>query len=128
MVTKFKKFKKRNFHQTVFFSTLIGLLVLLAIGFLVFSNLRISQKRAELISQIEILTEKIQALKERNQELEAEISQTSEKSYLEKVARDQLGLRQPGEEVVAIINEKKKEKEIKAKNSFLEKILEKLKF
>lgn len=126
MISRTKRFKKGSSLQTIFFSTLIGMIFLVTIGFLIFSNFKISQKRAELISQIEILTEKIQALKERNQELEAEISQTSEKSYLEKVARNQLGLQQPGEEVVAIIKEKKEEKEIKEEKSFWQKFLEKM--
>lgn len=128
MVTKFKKSKKGS-RQTIFFSTLLGILILIVIGFLVVSNWKINQKRTELSSRIEALRKEIQILEEKKQELEAGISQAGKEEYLEEVAREQLGLKKPGEEVVMVLpsEETKEEKPVEEK-SFLEKILEKLKF
>ncbi len=116
MVAKAKKIKSS--HHTLFFLTLIGCLVLLAIGFLIFSNLKISQRRTELITRIEALKKEIQILEEKNQQLQAEISKAGTKNYLEKVAREQFGLKYPGEEVVVITKEKEEKPEIKEEKSF----------
>ena len=111
MIAKSRKFKKGS-RQTIFLSTLIGCLVIFTIGFLVFSNLKISQKRAEYKAQIEALQEKIQILKEKNEELKTGISQAGSKEHLEKVALEQLGLKPPGTEVVVITKEKEEEKKV----------------
>jgi len=102
MVTKFKRFKKGESHQSIFFSTFLGILVLIVIGFLVASNWKISQKRTELTTGIETLEKEIQILEERKQELEAGISQAGTEDYLEKEFREKLGLKKPGEEVVVV--------------------------
>ena len=119
MIQKSKKFKKASSDQGIFFSILIGILVLLGIGFLIFSNFKISQRRAELTSRIEALKKEIQILEEKNQQLQTKISQVKTKDYLEKVAREQFGLQYPGEEVVVITNEKEEKKEIKEGKNLL---------
>ncbi|MDI6591739.1 MAG: septum formation initiator family protein [Patescibacteria group bacterium] len=124
MIQKTKRIKKENSCQTIF-STLIGCLLVIIIGFLIFSNLKISQKRSELIAQIETLKKEIQILEEKNQRLKEKISQARTESYLEKVAREQLDLKKPGEEVVVI--KKEKGKETKEEKSFWQRLLEKLK-
>lgn len=126
MITKTKKFKKGT-RQTIFFSTLIGFLVLLIVGFLIFSNLKISQRRAELTSRIEALKKEIQTLEEKNQQLRAGISQVETESYLEKEARERLGLKKPGEEVVVVLPPEEEEVK-KEEKSFWQKILEKIGF
>jgi len=110
MLTKFKKSKKGS-HQTIFFSIFLGILTLVIIGFLVISNWKINQKRAELNSQIESLKKEIQTLEEKKQQLEAGISQTGKEEYLEEAAREQLGLKKPGEEVVTVLPPEKTEEE-----------------
>lgn len=117
MLAKFRKTKK-SFWQAVFFPTLTGLLTLLVIGFLIFSSLKINKKRTELIQRIEILKREIQILEEKNKQLRAGISQAETEDYLEEVAKEQLGLKKPGEEVVAFIKEKEEKKEEKEEKSF----------
>lgn len=140
MVTQFKKSKKGETRQTIFFSIFLGCLILIVIGFLVISNWKINQKRVELRSQIEALRKEIQILEEKKQELEAGISQTKGEEYLEKEAREKLGLKKPGEEVVAILPPEKNEEDYNPPTTrpwkkfgeeainLIEKILEKLKF
>ena len=123
MVAKAKKIKSSH---TIFFSTLIGILTLLVIGFLIFSNLKISQKRAELTSRIETLKKEIQILEEKNQELRASLTQTESESYWEEKIREQ-GYKKPGEEQVVVLPpEKSQEQEVKEQKNFWQKFLEKL--
>ena len=60
-------------------------------------------------ARIESLRKEIQILEEKNKELKEEISQSGSEEYLEKVAREQLGLKAPGEEVIVINKEEKEE-------------------
>ena len=103
MIAKFKKMKRSESWQSIIFSVLFGVLILLIIGFLVASNFKINKKRAELNSQVEYLKTEIRALEEEQQQLQAKISQSSEEDHLEKEARESFNLKKPGEEVVTIL-------------------------
>jgi len=93
------------------------------------SSFKISQRRNILISQIEILQKEIQILEEKNKNLKSEISQSQSESFLEKEARERLGLKKPGEEVVAIKKIEGEEPEkIEEEKSFWQKVLEFFKF
>jgi len=124
MVAKFKKNRKRKSSRNIFFSILLGVLLLLFIGFLVVTNLKISRRRAELTAKIAVLKEKIQILEQKKEELKENISQAGSEEYLERVAREELGLKASGEEVVVITKEDGgEEKELEEeKKSWWEKI------
>jgi len=128
MITK--RHKKGKPYQTILFSLFSAILIFGVIGFLIYSNLKTYQQRRELNLRIESLKAEISALQEKKQELEASASKLGEEEYLEKVAREQLNLQKPGEEVVTILSpeEEEKEKEQEEKKSFWQKILEKLSF
>jgi cell division protein FtsL len=125
MITKIKKNKSKS--QFLFFSFLFGFLFLLIISFLIFSNLNLHSRRVELIERIEILRNEIQILKEKNQKLQSEIKRAEQKDFLEEKAREELGLKRPGEEVVVILSPSK-EKEKPVEKNFWEIILEKFGF
>jgi cell division protein FtsL len=120
MVAKFKKNKRGSFRKDIFFSALLGILLLFVAGFLIFTNLKINQRRQKLISQIEALSKEIQFLEGENEKLKENISQAGSKEFLEEVAREQLGFKKPGEEVVVVTkeedNEEKKEEEREEEN------------
>jgi len=120
MITKTRK--KRS-YQSLLASIFIGILTLGLIGFLVVSNWRINQRKSELMSRIESLKNEIQTLEEEKAKLQAKIDYIP----LEEGARDKLGLKKPGEEVVSIKQEQNEE-EVKQeeKKSFWQKIWEKL--
>lgn len=82
---------------------ILGILVFALIGFLAVSNLRINKKRTELQSQIERLETEIKTLEEKKEKLQAGISAGESESFLEKEAREKLGLKKPGEEVVVVM-------------------------
>lgn len=126
MITKKEKIRKREFRQNLFFSILIGIFLLGAVSFLVISNLRINQKRAELIDRIENLRAEIQALEGGNQQLKAGLIQTESETYWEGRAREQ-GYKKPGEESVVVLPPEDKGQELTEEEEGLwNKILEKL--
>ena len=124
-----KKRKKKKSFREIFTPILFGLIFLAFIVFLGVSSFKISQRRNILISQIEILQKEIQILEEKNKNLKSEISQSQSESFLEKEARERLGLKKPGEEVVAIKKIEGEEPEkIEEEKSFWQKVLEFFKF
>ena len=127
MVAKIKRIEKGS-RKNILSPVLIIISILAVIGFLIFSNLRISQRRAELRSQVEAIEKKIQLLEEKNQELRAGIIKTQSESYWEEKIREQ-GYKKPGEEQVVVLPpEESKEKETKAEKSFWQKFLDQLGF
>ena len=105
MIAKFRKKKKRSSWKSIFFSMFFILLSIFVIGFLFITNWRIKQRRVELTDRIETLKQEVAILEEKNQEIKERISQSGKEEYLEQVARDQLSLKAPGEEVVVIKKE-----------------------
>lgn len=129
MIPYFKKSKKKTSFQPLFFYSILGIMVLIIVGFLIDSNLKINKKRKELLGQINYLKKEIQVLEEKKQKLKAGILKQGTEDYLEKEAREKLGLKKPGEEVVVVLPPKEnQEKQAKEKKNFWEKLLEKLKF
>ncbi len=122
-----RKNKKRGSHQTIFLAVLIGLLLFSAVGFLIFSNLRIAQKRAELSTKIENLEGEIQTLKLRKAQLEAGISQTETNDYWEGKVREQ-GYKKSGEEQIVIVPQGEGEIQEKQEKNFWQKFLDKFGF
>jgi len=84
------------------FSSLLALFLLLIAGFLVFSNLKINQKRAELKNRIEELRKEVELLEKRNEELKSGIFQTESDAYWEAKLYEQ-GYKKPGEEAIVVL-------------------------
>ena len=102
MVAKFRK-NKRSFGGSWFFPVFLAALLLVIIGFLAVSNFKIIQKRSELNEQEEYLREQLRILEERNDLLQAQVSDSADEDYLETEARERFNLRKPGESVVTIL-------------------------
>jgi len=129
MIAKFKRNKKRNSKKDIFFSISLGILLILVISFLVVTNRKISQRRAELTARITALKQETGILEQKNKELKEKISEVGSEEYLEKTARDQLNMKAPGEEVIVITEEEgnKEEEEIEEEKNWLEKKWEEIK-
>lgn len=78
------------------------LIVLLGL-FLIFYNLRIYQKRAELQERVHELQGQIQELSQREQQLQRQLELSATAEYQEQVLREQGLYQKPGEEVVTIV-------------------------
>jgi cell division protein FtsL len=97
-----KKRKNKKESQAVIFSVIFVLVFFTVTGFLVAANWKINQKRNDLNAKIESLKKEIQAIEDKNAQLKADVSQGQTQEYLEKVARESLDLKKPGEEVVVV--------------------------
>lgn len=128
MIHRKRKIKKGESFKDIFVGTIAAFVIILFIGFLVFSNWRINQRRGELIKQAENLRREIQILEKRNEALKAGISQTESDEYWESKLYEQ-GYKKPGEEVVVVLPPKENEKGSETeKKGVWQKILEKLGF
>jgi cell division protein FtsB len=102
MVAKFRK-NKRDEGANLFLAVFIGALILLVLGFLIVSNYRINQKRAELNEQKEYLQEQLRILEERSEQLQTQALDSIGEDYLETEARERFNLKKPGEQVVTVL-------------------------
>lgn len=109
MLSKFRKKKKASPVKNVLFSGSLVILVLLVIGFIVFTNWKINKRRVEMLDRISALKQEVQVLEKKNMELKEKKTEAESEDYLEKVARDQLDLKKPGEEVVVVQKEQEEE-------------------
>ena len=110
MVAKNKRKKKSSLRSILgyFAFTAVGLSI---IAFLVVTNWKIYQKREGLAERVEELKAKVDLLEKRSKELKDNESFLGSKDHLEEVARDQLDMKKPGEEVVVIQKEEGQEQE-----------------
>ena len=102
------KHSKKN-KQSLFFSVALLAALLFVVGFLVFTNWKVSQKRERMTARIEMLKNEINKLESKNEQMREEISESGTPEHLERVAREDLGLKVSGEEVVIINNQDKNE-------------------
>ncbi len=109
MKVKFRKNKKVHASRNIFLSVLLGILLLVIVGFLINTNLKINRRRTELVFQTKTLKSEIKTLEEKKQEMKEKISQAASKEYLEEVARNQFGLQLPGEKTFVITEEEENE-------------------
>ncbi|HHE76669.1 MAG TPA: septum formation initiator family protein [Candidatus Parcubacteria bacterium] len=108
MITKIKKNRRGYSGQNLFFSVIIAVFISLTIFFLIVNNIKVARQRAELRSKIEEVKAKIEQSKQEKQELEKIISQSENKETIEKIAREQLNLKKPGEGVIVVKKSEKK--------------------
>lgn len=120
------KISKKEARRGLFFSIFWGVLTLSLIGFLLFSDIRISKKRSELTKEIDSLSREIQKIENQNAELKTGISKAASESHWEEKIREQ-GYQKPGESAVVVLPpaENKTEKTESPKNLW-QKILKKI--
>jgi cell division protein FtsB len=126
MVTKDSKIKK-GLGGDKFLPILLACLVFIIVGFLVYSDMKISSRRTELSVQLRALQEQLAELEAKRLELEAQVSQGESEAYLEQEARETFNLKKPGEEVVTVLPPEDQPAQEPAKG-FLERVIDKIKF
>lgn len=95
--------KKRDSHRFPFFAFFITSFIILAIIVLVVSNIRIYEKRRTLQNHIQEQEAELEILRERiNQTQNLSHGGLDDDFMIEKMARERLLLKRPGEEVVFI--------------------------
>lgn len=98
-----------------------------ALLFLANSNWKLYKKRGAIENQIAVLQNEVAELEQKNEELQSDIAEAQTPEYLERVARERLNLKKPGEEVVAVvIPESQETVSQEQEKSWWEKLLEKI--
>ena len=103
MIPYFQKIKKEKFSAGPFWEITSVVFVLVLVGFLFFSNIKINQRKAEVANQISSLQNEINDFQKKNDQLKLQISKGLDEEYVERVARQDLGLQRQGESVVGFI-------------------------
>lgn len=106
-----------------------GLVTLLVVGMalvLLVSSYRLYQERSLLQERSDQLAEQVQELEEQTELLEQGLEESQTDFYLEKTARDTLGMKKEGEKVIAVLFPEEKEEE--EEQGLFEGLLERLGF
>jgi len=111
MVAKRNKKRKKKSFKSILFYVFFGIACLLIASFLFVTNWNIHEKRNELTEKIKTLKGEVEVLEKRNKDLKESAVYVETEDYLEEVAREQLDMKKPGEEVVVIQKEEEKKKE-----------------
>ncbi|HNY36186.1 MAG TPA: septum formation initiator family protein [Candidatus Pacearchaeota archaeon] len=90
------------------------------IFFLLYSNIKIFQKRTELNKNLETLDSTVESLTKEKDSLNFSLGETNSSEYLEKVAREDLGMQKPGEQVVIIKKDSNVSKNNNSDNNVLQ--------
>lgn len=102
MATDFRKRKKTDRLNYLFIAA-AAVAVLSICVVLVVANINIYQKKQRLNARIEALKTQIANLQAENDKLQEVIGNANNDAYIEKVAREDLGLQKPGEKVVSFV-------------------------
>lgn len=111
MLTKRKKKRKKNGFN---FKKLFGFLIFICFfAFLLYSSINMLTKRMELQKEIDNLEAEQEKLFKERESLKFSLGEVYSEVYLEKIAREDLNLKKPGERVFVI----KKESEVVEENN-----------
>lgn len=117
MVSEFKKKQKSKIpHEKIMliFGMVLSLVILY---FLIYANIKINQKKQELKLQLENLKQQTQELENSNNTLQEGIQNVSNPNYIEKIAREQLGLQKDSENTTVFLIPKSENNETKNTNT-----------
>jgi cell division protein FtsB len=109
MINKTGKNKRGGLFDRLIFPAFLVVFLLGALFFIISANWRIGQKRTELLAKIDFLKSEVNALESKNKELKASDIEIQTGENVEEAARDRLGMKAAGEDVVAISGDKKEE-------------------
>ena len=99
--------KKKKYQKTrkIISSIIVISIVTFFVGFFIYTNWKIGKRRAELSATISRLQKEVIVMEERNSNLIERKEKTESIEYAEEVAREQLELKKPGEEVFVVQKE-----------------------
>ncbi len=121
MIADFKKKQKNNPSKQLAL-LFFALVLCVFFFFLVMDSIRLYKKRIDLASQVENLQQKIQDIERKNDALRQGMNKDQDDAYIERVAREELDLQQPGEKVFSFVVPESQKPEVAnhSKGSFLQ--------
>jgi cell division protein FtsB len=120
-----KKNKKARAVMGDVSTFVITFFVLVLVGFFIFTNITVGQKRVEMIQKIDSLKTEIDELEQKNGNLKATLINSEDSSYLEEEARSQ-GYKMPGETQVVVIPNDEFDNSAEKKTGFWSSLLNKI--
>jgi len=117
---------KRKNRQIKLEGIVLGLSILIMVSILAASNWKMLQKRRGFLAEIQSLEDQVEVLEKRNEELKRGISETGDKSYLEKEAVERFNLKPAGSQVVVVKDKTEEEKKHEEHKTFWQGLLEKI--
>jgi len=103
MVADFKKKQKSEVSANKIVFKVAGILFIIIIAVLIVADIKIYQKKKELVAQINNYKRQIEEIQKSSQNLKAEIANSDNQDYIEKIAYEQLGEQKPGEKEVIFV-------------------------
>ena len=108
MVANFNKKQKSEPTMEKVAFQVVGILFLIIIVVLIFSDIKMYQKKKELLSEISNYKKQITDIQNSSQNLKNDIANQNNQDYIEKIAYEQLGEQKPGEKEVIFVAPPKK--------------------
>ena len=102
MISSFSRKQKRDPKKYILI-IILGIFILFIVVVLAVADIKIYQKKQNYLSQVEDLKNKIQELEDKKSSLQQNIESSNNEDYIEKIAREELDLQKPGENVVSFI-------------------------
>lgn len=127
MITKPRKNQKQDFQSAVF-GALIVLLIFVAMGFFLFSNIRLKDKREELNSRLRSLQQELQDLEKQNEELKSGINSAGTESFQKEKLYEQGYVDQGAQQVVVLPPEEEVKENNPEQKNFWQKFFDNFKF
>ena len=108
MVANFNKKQKSepSVEQVTF--QIVGILLLVIVVVLIFSDIKMYQRKKELVAEINSYEKQIAQIKSDSNNLKNDIANQNNSDYIEKIAYEQLGEQKPGEQEVIFVAAPKK--------------------
>jgi len=117
MVADFTGKENKDFFNKKMLLKTGGIIFLVIIFLLIVADVKIYQKKKQLVSQINNYQKQIEDLKNSSQNLKEEIANSDNPDYLEKLAYEQLGEQRPGEkEVIFVMPASQESQTVESKN------------
>jgi len=118
MVANFNKKGNRDFFNKELLFKTVGILLILFVGYMIVVDIRIYQKKQQLVVKINQYKKEIDDIQKNNQNLKEEIINADNIDYLEKLGYEQFNQARPGETEYMFINSQQKNEEVASKKNF----------
>lgn len=115
MITKTRKTEKDD-SQSLAFGALIIILIFIATGFFLFSNITLKQKREELNLKLQSLQQELEELEKKNEELKSGIDNADSESSQKEKLYEQGYVEQGAQQVVVLPSEEEMKEESREKS------------
>ena len=117
MVANFNKKQKTEPGVEKVAFQIVGILFCVIVVVLIFADIKMYQKKKELLSEINSYKKQITDIQNSSKTIQSDIANQNNQDYIEKIAYEQLGEQKPGEkEVIFVAPPKKADTSVQLQN------------